>query len=58
VFSEPPLRPRLAETLTSGLPVKLAELDGLGGYTPATANGYEQVLQKLGDDLAGCLEGL
>ena len=58
VFSEPPLRPRLAETLTNGLPVKLAELDGLGGYTPATADGYERVLQKLGDDLAGCLESL
>ncbi|MBX8616142.1 zinc ABC transporter substrate-binding protein ZnuA [Pseudomonas cichorii] len=58
VFSEPPLRPRLAETLTAGLPVKLAELDALGGYTPATAQGYEQVLQKLGDDLAGCLERL
>ena len=27
VFSEPPLRPRLAETLSAGLPVKLAELD-------------------------------
>nr|WP_256672700.1 zinc ABC transporter substrate-binding protein [Pseudomonas sp. v388] len=58
VFSEPPLRPRLAETLTAGLPVKLAELDALGGYTEATAHGYEQVLQKLGDDLAGCLESL
>ncbi|WP_248799749.1 zinc ABC transporter substrate-binding protein [Pseudomonas sp. MWU13-2105] len=58
VFSEPPLRPRLAETLVSGLPVKLAELDGLGGYTPAGAHGYEQVLEKLGNDLAGCLESL
>lgn len=58
VFSEPPLRPRLAETLSAGLPVKLAELDGLGGYTPATAQGYEQLLQKLADDLAGCLESL
>jgi len=58
VFSEPPLRPRLAETLVSGLPVKLAELDALGGYTPATARGYEQVLEKLGNDLAGCLESL
>jgi zinc transport system substrate-binding protein len=38
--------------------VKLAELDGLGGYTPATAQGYEQLLTKLGDDLAGCLESL
>ena len=58
VFSEPPLRPRLAETLVAGLPVKLAELDALGGYTPPTAQGYEQVLEKLGNDLAGCLESL
>ena len=58
VFSEPPLRPRLADTLSAGLPVKLAELDGLGGYTPATAQGYEQLLNKLADDLAGCLESL
>jgi zinc transport system substrate-binding protein len=58
VFSEPPMRPRLAQTLTAGLPVKLAELDALGGYTPATAQGYEQMLEKLGDDLAGCLESL
>ncbi|UVL94608.1 zinc ABC transporter substrate-binding protein [Pseudomonas sp. FP1762] len=58
VFSEPPLRPRLAETLVAGLPVKLAELDALGGYTPATAQGYEQVLEKLSNDLAGCLESL
>lgn len=58
VFSEPPMRPRLAETLTAGLPVKLAELDGLGGYTPAIAQGYEQMMEKLGNDLAGCLESL
>jgi zinc transport system substrate-binding protein len=58
VFSEPPLRPRLAETLVAGLPVKLAELDALGGYTPATAQGYEQMLEKLGNDVAGCLESL
>jgi zinc transport system substrate-binding protein len=58
VFSEPPLRPKLADTLSAGLPVKLAELDGLGGYTPATAQGYEQLLSKLADDLAGCLESL
>lgn len=58
VFSDPPLRPRLAETLTAGLPVKLAELDALGGYTPATAQGYEQLLETLGNNLAGCLESL
>ena len=58
VFSEPPMRPRLAETLTAGLPVKLAELDALGGFNGATANGYEQLLSKLGDDLVGCLSNL
>lgn len=58
VFSEPPLRPRLAETLTAGLPAKLAELDALGSNTPVTATGYELLLNKLGDDLVGCLESL
>ncbi|EPN85070.1 zinc ABC transporter periplasmic zinc-binding protein [Pseudomonas syringae pv. actinidiae ICMP 19101] len=52
------MRPRLAETLSAGLPVKLAELDALGGYTPATAQGYEQVLEKLANDLTGCLSSL
>lgn len=58
VFSEPPLRPRLAETLTAGLPVTLAELDALGGAAPASARGYEQLLETLGNNLAGCLEKL
>lgn len=54
VFSEPPLRPRLAETLSAGLPVRLAELDALG----AEARSYEQLLEALAGQLAGCLEGL
>lgn len=54
VFSEPPLRPRLAETLSVGLPVQLAELDGLG----AQAQSYEQLLDNLAGQLAGCLEAL
>jgi zinc transport system substrate-binding protein len=58
VFSEPPIRPRLAETLTAGLPVKLAELDALGGFDAVTATGYEQLLEKLANDWAGCLESL
>ncbi|MBV4538870.1 zinc ABC transporter substrate-binding protein [Pseudomonas urmiensis] len=58
VFSEPPLRPRLAETLTAGLPVRLAELDALGGTDPVDGKGYERLLEKLGSDLAGCLEQL
>jgi len=54
VFSEPPLRPRLAETLAAGLPVRLAELDALG----VEARSYEQLLEELGGQLAGCLESL
>lgn len=54
VFSEPPLRPRLAETLSAGLPVRLAELDALG----ARALSYEQLLRDLAGGLAGCLESL
>jgi zinc transport system substrate-binding protein len=58
VFSEPPMRPKLAQTLTAGLPVTLAELDALGGFDEATATGYETLLGNLADNLAGCLEKL
>jgi len=55
VFSEPPLRPRLAETLTAGLPATLAELDAMGATAPIDASGYESLLQGLADGLSGCL---
>lgn len=58
VFSEPPVRPRLAQTLTAGLPVTLAELDAMGGALPVDATGYEALLENLADELAGCLEAL
>jgi zinc transport system substrate-binding protein len=58
VFSEPPLQPRLAQTLSAGLPVTLAELDAMGGQLPVSANAYEQLLIQLADALAGCLEPL
>lgn len=58
VFSEPPLRPRLAETLTAGLPVQLAELDALGGTLPVNASGYEQLLENLAAGLNECLGSL
>lgn len=56
VFSEPPIRPRLAQTLTAGLPVTLAELDAMGGPQAVNAGGYEALLENLADELAGCLE--
>ncbi|MFP6847875.1 MAG: zinc ABC transporter substrate-binding protein ZnuA [Pseudomonas sp.] len=58
VFNEPPFRPRLAQTLTAGLPVTLAELDAMGGALPVDAGGYEALLNNLAGELAGCLEGL
>jgi zinc transport system substrate-binding protein len=58
VFSEPPIRPRLAQTLTEGLPVRMAELDALGMTVDTDAEGYEQLLENLGSDLASCLEAL
>ncbi|MEQ6699839.1 zinc ABC transporter substrate-binding protein [Pseudomonas aeruginosa] len=58
VFSEPPMRPRLAQTLSDGLPVLFAELDALGfGLEPVTGD-YEKLLVNLADELAGCLEQL
>lgn len=58
VFSEPPLQPRLAQTLSAGLPVRLAELDPLGSTVAVGPQGYEQLLEGLGEGLAGCLEAL
>lgn len=58
VFSEPPLQPRLAKTLSAGLPVRLAELDAMGSEVPVGARGYEQLLENLAGNLAGCLEAL
>lgn len=58
VFSEPPMRPRLAETLTSGLPATMAELDVLGVEQKVDAQGYERLIEELGSTLASCLESL
>lgn len=58
VFSEPPLQPRLAGTLSDGLPVRLAVLDAMGSDVPVDAGGYERLLENLADNLAGCLEAL
>ena len=58
VFYEPPTRPPLADSLTRGLPAKVAELDALGYAIDATAGGYEALIEGLGNSLAGCLESL
>jgi len=58
VFSEPPLQPRLARTLSAGLPVQLAELDPLGSSVALGPRGYEQLLERLGEGLVACLGAL
>jgi len=58
VFSEPPVLPRLAATLTEGLPARLEQLDALGMAIPANAQGYPALLEQLGGALANCLESL
>ena len=55
VFTEPPLQPKIATTLSSGLPVTLVELDPLGAGIPVGAQGYAQLLQTVADTLGGCL---
>ncbi len=58
VFHEPPIRPRLADSLSRDLPVQVAELDAMGQDIEATADGYERLIESLGSSLAGCLEKL
>jgi zinc transport system substrate-binding protein len=58
VFTEPQFTPRLVDSLTQGLPIEKGELDPLGGGIEVSAQGYEQSLQSLADQLAGCLEKL
>ncbi|QGZ29274.1 zinc ABC transporter solute-binding protein [Stutzerimonas stutzeri] len=58
VFHEPPMRPRLADSLVRGLPAKVAELDPMGHGVETDATGYEQLIENLGTALAECLESL
>lgn len=58
LFSEPPVRPKLSDTLASGLPVRFAELDALGYGVAVKPGGYGKLISRVGDELAKCLEGL
>ena len=58
VFSEPPLQPRLAQTLAAGLPVTLAELDALGNTVNVNPTGYEQLLINLAQQFSDCFAEL
>lgn len=58
VFSEPPMPPRLAQTLASNLPITLAEVDPLGSQAAVNAEGYEQLLLNLAQQFSSCLSKL
>ncbi|MGW7232992.1 zinc ABC transporter substrate-binding protein [Pseudomonas fulva] len=58
LFSEPPMRPKLSATLASGLPVHFAELDALGYGVAVKAGAYGELISRVGDELAKCLESL
>ncbi len=58
LFHEPPAAPKLAHSLTAGLPVTLAELDPLGQDLPVEARSYETLLSRLGNQMANCLRQL
>jgi len=55
IFYEPPLRPRLAETLIAGLPLRLEPLDALGSTINVSPRGYETLMENLSRDLCHCL---
>lgn len=58
VFYEPPIRPRLADSLIRDLPVQVAALDAMGQDIEPAAGGYERLIENLGTSLTACLENL
>jgi zinc transport system substrate-binding protein len=56
IFYEPPLRPKLAETIAAGLPVRFAELDALGYGIDPKVGGYGILIERLGKSMVDCLE--
>ncbi len=58
VFTEPQFTPRLVQSLTRDLPVEHGELDPLGVGIDVGPDGYVATIERLADNLAGCLEQL
>lgn len=54
VFYEPPMPPKLATTLTKGLPVQLVMLDAMGDNVTVNAKGYTSLLNNLLEALLHC----
>lgn len=54
VFYEPPIKPKLIDTLTNNLPVNSYELDAMGTNIPVTSDGYPRLLNELATQLLQC----
>lgn len=54
IFYEPPTKPKLADTLTQGLPVNLYMLDAMGAEIAMNNQGYPKLLASLAEQLQTC----
>lgn len=54
IFYEPPVKPKLIDTLVDGLPISSYELDAMGTNIPVTAQGYPALLNQLAKQLLEC----
>lgn len=54
IFYEPPIKPKLADTLTSDLPVNVYMLDSMGADIEINAQGYPNLLNSLAKELLKC----
>lgn len=54
IFYEPPIKPKLADTLTKDLPVNVYMLDAMGADIEVNAKGYPNLLNTLAKELLKC----
>lgn len=57
IFHEPQIGAKQLELLAEDTGARTATVDPLGTTVPAGAQAYTALLEKLADDIAGCLEG-
>ncbi len=56
VFTEPQFQPKLVQSITENLPVKMGELDPIGNKTENNPDGYFKLLEDLTDSMYSCLK--
>lgn len=54
IFYEPPTKPKLIDTLSSGLNINSYMLDAMGAEIPVTNQGYPQLLLTIANQLQQC----